>query len=42
MNTKPLIDLTYKEGEGGMLYPNLQVSEDERHDLTEAGKFGKL
>jgi len=42
MNTKPLIDLTYKEGEDGMLYPNLQVSEDERHDLTEVGKFGKL
>ena len=42
MNMKPLIDLTYKEGEDGMLYPDLQISEDESHDLTEAGKFGKL
>ena len=42
MNTKPLIDLTYKEGADGMLYPSIQVSENEAYDLMEAGKFGKL
>ena len=42
MSTKPLIELSYQEGGDGMLYPNLQVSENERHDRTEAGKFGKL
>ena len=42
MRTEPLMNLTYRQGEDGMLYPNLQISENEKTDRTPVGKFGSM
>ena len=42
MRTEPLMNLTYRQGEDGMLYPNLQISENEKTDRTLVGRFGSL
>ena len=39
---KPLMNLTYRHGEDGMLYPNLQISENEEIDRMPVGRFGSL
>ncbi|QNK42195.1 TnpV protein [Caproicibacter fermentans] len=42
MRTDPLMNLTYQKGKDGLLYPELQISEDEKTDRTPVGKFGRL
>lgn len=42
MRTDPLMNLTYQKGKNGLLYPELQISEDEKTDRTPVGKFGRL
>jgi len=42
MRTEPLMNLTYRQGEDGMLYPNLQISENEETDRMPVGRFGSL
>ena len=42
MRTKPLINLTYTEGEGGLMYPNIQMSENPACDSMEVGKYGRM
>ena len=42
MRTEPLMNLTYRQGEDGMLYPNLQISENEKTDRMPVGRFGNL
>ncbi|QOX64419.1 TnpV protein [Anoxybacterium hadale] len=42
MRTEPLMNLTYQQGEDGMLYPDLQISENVETDRTPVGGFGSL
>ena len=42
MRTEQLMNLTYRQGEDGMMYPNLQISEHEETDRTPVGRFGSL
>lgn len=42
MKTEPLMNLSYRKGEDGMLYPNLQISENEETDRTPVSRFGSL
>lgn len=42
MSAKPLIELSYYEGEDGLLYPDLRISEDEEYDTIPVGKFGRM
>ncbi len=42
MRKEPLIELTYTEGQDGMLYPDIKISENEKYDQMEAGKFGRM
>lgn len=42
MRTDPLMKLTYQQGRDGLLYPELQISENEKTDRTPVGKFGRL
>lgn len=42
MRTEPLMKLTYTEGADGMMYPNLQISQNEKTDTATVGKFGSL
>lgn len=41
MRTEPLMTLNYKQGEDGMMYPDLQISQNPDTDSTPVGKFGK-
>lgn len=40
MRTEPLMNFTYRQGEGGMLYPEIKVSEDPQADRMPVGRFG--
>jgi len=42
MRTEPLMNLTYRQSEDGMLYPELQISKNEETDRTPVGRFGSL
>ena len=42
MRTDPLMNLTYQQGKDGLLYPELQISENEKTDRTPVDKFGRL
>ena len=42
MRTEPLMNLTYTEGKDGLMYPNLQISENPDTDRMPVGKFGKM
>jgi len=42
MRTDPLMKLTYQQGRDGLLYPELQISENEKTDRMPVGKFGRL
>lgn len=42
MRTKPLINLTYTEGEDGLMYPDIQLSENPIYDSMEIGKYGRV
>lgn len=42
MRTKPLMNLSYKEGKDGMMYPELQISQNSETDKMPVGKYGKL
>lgn len=42
MKTKPLINLDYNEGEDGLMYPNIQMSENPVYDSMEIGKYGQI
>lgn len=42
MRTEPLMNFSYKQGADGLLYPNLQISENEGTDRMPVGKFGKM
>ena len=40
MRTEPLMNFTYKQGEDGMLYPEIRVSEEPQTDRMPVGRFG--
>lgn len=41
MRTEPLMNLSYKQGEDGMMYPELQISGNPETDKMPVGRFGK-
>lgn len=41
MSREPLIKMEYMKGKDGMLYPNLQISENKEYDQRSIGVFGK-
>lgn len=42
MRTEPLMNFNYRQGEDGMMYPELQISENPETDNMPVGKYGKL
>ena len=42
MRTEPLMNFSYREGADGMLYPELQISENPETDKMPVGRYGKL
>ncbi len=40
MRTEPLMNFTYRQGEDGMLYPEIKVSENPQSDRMPVGRFG--
>ena len=42
MRTKPLISLNYTQGEDGLMYPDIQISENPAYDNMEIGKYGQM
>lgn len=40
MRTEPLMDFTYRQGEDGMMYPEIRVSENPQTDRMPVGRFG--
>lgn len=40
MRKEPLMDFTYRQGEDGMLYPEIRVSENPQTDRMPVGRFG--
>ena len=42
MRTEPLMSLNYRKGEDGLLYPELQISKNEKTDQMPVGRFGNL
>ena len=42
MRTEPLMNLSYRQAEDGLLYPELQISENEKTDQMPVGRFGNL
>lgn len=42
MRTEPLMNLSYREGADGMMYPELQISGNPETDKMPVGKYGKL
>lgn len=41
MRTEPLMNLNYRQGEDGMMYPEIQISQEAQTDQMPVGKFGK-
>jgi len=41
MSRESLIKMEYMKGKDGMLYPNLQISENKEYDQRNIGVFGK-
>lgn len=41
MRTQPLMEFSYRPGRDGMLYPQIQISEDPEDDRMPAGRFGQ-
>ena len=41
MRTEPLMNFSYKQGEDGMMYPELQISENPQTDKIPVGRFGR-
>ena len=41
MRTEPLMNLSYRQGEDGMMYPELQISENPQTDKMPVGRFGR-
>ena len=42
MRIEPLMDFTYRKGNNGMLYPEIQISGEEKTDRMPTGRFGGL
>ncbi len=42
MRKEPLMDFTYQTGSDGMLYPQIQISEDMETSLMPVKKFGGM
>ena len=42
MRTEPLMNFSYRQGENGMMYPELQISENPQTDRMPVGRYGKL
>ena len=42
MRKEPLMDFTYQTGSDGMLYPQIQISEDMETSLMPVGRFGGM
>ena len=42
MRTEPLMNLSYRQGEDGLMYPELQISKNAETDRTPVGRFGSL
>ncbi len=42
MRTEPLMNLSYREGADGMMYPELQISGNPETDKMPVGRYGKL
>lgn len=40
MRTEPLMNFTYRQGEDGMLYPEIKISENLQTDRIPVGRFG--
>lgn len=40
MRAEPLMNFTYRQGEDGMLYPEIRVSENPQADRIPVGRFG--
>ena len=40
MRTEPLMNFTYRQGEDGMMYPEVTVSENPQTDRMPVGRFG--
>ena len=40
MRTEPLMNFTYRQGEDGMMYPEIRVSENPQTDRMPVGRFG--
>ena len=41
MRTEPLMNFSYRQGEDGMMYPELQISENGQTDKMPVGRFGR-
>lgn len=41
MRTEPLMNLSYRQAEDGMMYPEIQISQEVQTDKTPVGKFGR-
>ena len=41
MRTEPLMHLNYRQGEDGMMYPEIQISQKAQTDQMPVGKFGR-
>ena len=41
MRTEPLMNLSYRQAEDGMMYPEIQISQEVQIDKMSVGKFGR-
>jgi len=41
MRTEPLMNLSYRQAEDGMMYPEIQISQKAQIDKMPVGKFGR-
>lgn len=41
MRTEPLMNLNYRQGKDGMMYPEIQISQEAQTDQMPVGKFGR-
>lgn len=42
MRTEPLMNFRYREGADGMMYPELQISENPETDKMPVGRYGRI
>ena len=41
MRTEPLMNFSYRQGKDGMMYPELQISQNQQTDKMPVGRFGR-